>query len=295
MKNRRIPYGYEMKNGSIVICESESVIVKQIFADYIGGANYKSISDSLINRKVEYLPGETGWNKSRIKRMIEDKRYYGDNNYPAIFSEDTYIKANKIKEDRRTNTQYVTCAENKLLVSMIRCAECGGKLKHITDNTQKHSETWYCKTDNCKISIHLSISEVEQKVMELLNTVIIDPVLADRKDTALEATKSTEIRCMENDIERMIQSLDCENNQVQNLILKCASKKYDENNSNKHITDRLKAEFEKSNPLSTFSTDFLERTVKTVLLGKNNTISLVLKNGNIIGKELNDDTDTSIT
>ena len=88
MKNRRIPYGYEMKSGSIVICESESVIVKQIFADYIGGENLKSIADSLMNRKIEYLPAETGWNKNRIKRIIEDKRYIGDNIYPNIIQEE---------------------------------------------------------------------------------------------------------------------------------------------------------------------------------------------------------------
>lgn len=31
MKNRRFPYGYEMRDGEIVICQTEAEIVRTIF------------------------------------------------------------------------------------------------------------------------------------------------------------------------------------------------------------------------------------------------------------------------
>ena len=128
MKNRRIPYGYEMKNGSIVICESESVVVKQIFADYIGGENLKSIADSLMNRKIEYLPAETGWNKNRIKRIIEDKRYIGDNIYPNIIQAEILNRANELKTSRCKTKDSKINKDCKLIKSKMFCGECGNLL-----------------------------------------------------------------------------------------------------------------------------------------------------------------------
>lgn len=66
MKNRRFPYGYEMQNGRIQICKIEFTILTEIFDSYINGSNLKEISDNLTGKKVEYLPDECCWNKSRI-------------------------------------------------------------------------------------------------------------------------------------------------------------------------------------------------------------------------------------
>ena len=35
MKNRKIPYGYEMKNGAVVINGAEAETVKNIFSEYL--------------------------------------------------------------------------------------------------------------------------------------------------------------------------------------------------------------------------------------------------------------------
>ena len=59
------------------------------------------------------------------------------------------------------------------------------------------------------------------------------------------------------------------------------------------VTDRLKAHFEKSSPLSVFDAELFSKTVTAVLLTKNGAVSLFLKNGNIIGKEKNKDVNAS--
>ena len=91
MKNRRFPYGYEMRDGEIVICQTEAEIVRTIFRDYVDGKGLKDIAEKLTALKVEYLPGESNWNKSRIKRMIEDKRYLGDSTYPQILDRKSVV------------------------------------------------------------------------------------------------------------------------------------------------------------------------------------------------------------
>lgn len=284
MKNRRFPYGYEMQRGKIQICKAESNILAEIFESYIDGSKLKEIADRLTCRKVEYLPDECSWNKSRIKRIIEDKRYLGDEKYPQIMQEEIFNKANNIKHSRRTTKSYVVTAENKPVVYLARCAECGSPLYHITDTRYAESESWCCKADECRLNIKMTITELQTHITDLFNQIIVNP-------NALEYTKpeteenSIEVMKIENEIERLFEQTDFNRDELQNLILECAEKKYDSDKSTRHITDMLKADFEKSSPLSTFSMELFEKTVSAVLIDQRGSVSIKLKNGNIIGKE----------
>ena len=277
MKNRRFPYGYEMENGQIIICNTEAETVKYIFSEYIKGSNLNKISEFLTNRKTEYLPGKYTWNKSRVKRIIEDSRYLGDDTYSAIIDSDTFRKANNEKSNRRTNMTPVVCAENKPLVRSVICGKCGEKLFHVTDNTQKHHEKWYCKSKSCKYGIPMTISELEKEITSIFNRLIANPTLAEHTDSEISAEPSLEITKMG--------ALDFNKIELQDLILQCASKKYDDYKSVRHITDRLKADFEQSSPLSSYSAELFDSTVATVILNSNKAVSLKLKNNTIIGKE----------
>lgn len=285
MKNRRFPYGYEMQCGKIQICKAESNILAEIFNSYINGSNLRENSDSLTSRRVEYLPDECGWNKSRIKRIIEDKRYLGDEKYPQIIQEEIFNKANSIKQSRRTTKNYVVTAENKPVVYLTRCAECGAPLYHITDTRYAESESWCCKTDKCRLNIKLTISDLLKHITDLLNEVIANQELIQYSEDEISSEPSVEIMRIENEIERLLEQSNFDNDKLQNLILECAEKKYSFDKSTRHITDRLKADFEKSSPLSAFSMELFEKSVSAVLINKRGSVSIKLKNGNIIGKE----------
>ena len=48
MSNRKILYGYQIKNGDLTIMESEAAVVSRIFTLYIEGRlSYQKISDTL--------------------------------------------------------------------------------------------------------------------------------------------------------------------------------------------------------------------------------------------------------
>ena len=128
MKNRRIPFGYEMKSGVIVLCEREAETVKRIFGDYIDGLVLQDIAESLKQRKIEYLPGESDWNRNRVKRMIDDIRYCGNEKFPAVISSEISNAAKLVKAERSTVNTYTIKKEDKPVIKKIRCSCCGGKL-----------------------------------------------------------------------------------------------------------------------------------------------------------------------
>lgn len=282
MKNRRFPYGYEMQNGLIVICLKEADTVKQIFSQYLNGKNLKNIAERLTENQIEFLPGEYGWNKSRIKRMIEDERYIGDNTYPAIIDKDISQKANFEKNSRRTNISPVVTAEKKLLTHKVICADCRRRLFHNTDSRLKNSEKWFCKNEDCKFSVYMAIAELEYMVTKILNLLISKPSLAEYEETDIQTEPSLEIIRMENEIERQLESIDFDKNEIQNMILQCATKKYDAYKGVRHITDRLKADFEQSSLLSAFNAELFDRTVTAITIDKDKKVCLKLKNNKII-------------
>lgn len=54
MKNRKIPYGYEMKNGAVVINGAEAETVKNIFSEYVNGLVLNVLLQRL-NRRVRNI------------------------------------------------------------------------------------------------------------------------------------------------------------------------------------------------------------------------------------------------
>ena len=286
MKNRRFPYGYEMQNGLIVICLKEADTVKQIFSQYLNGENLKNIAERLTENQIEFLPGEYNWNKSRIKRMIEDKRYIGGDNYPTIIDKNTFQRANVEKNNRIRNINPVITSEKKLLTNKVICSNCGRRLFHNTDSRLKNSEKWFCKNEGCKFSVYMTVAELEHEITEILNLLILQPGLVEYEGTDISAEPSIEIIRMENEIERQLESIDFDKNEIQNMILQCATKKYDAYKGVRHITDRLKADFEQSSPLSAFNTRLFDRTVSAITIDKDKKVCLKLKNNKIIRKEL---------
>ena len=282
MKKRRIPFGYEMQKGKININSYESEILRQIFRDYIAGRNLKDLAEQLTEQQVEYLPGMSAWNKNRIKRIIEDKRYTGDDKYPTIIDVQIFAKANTIKSERRTNENCIVNAQNKLLIYTVRCDLCGGSMIHKTDRRTKCCEQWLCENTECKARINMPTDELKSAITTLMNMCINDPSITDQYEDEQEI--SSEIRLMENEIDRMMDQEYVDKTEIQNRILECASKKYEKIKSKAHITQRLKAEFEKSGLLSDFYIDLFEKTVSAIRMNIDGEISLVLKNGNIIRK-----------
>ena len=105
-KIRVLPYGYEYKDGIISNKEEENIVVKEIFDTYSKGNSLLKIAQLLNQRNIEYQPGTIGWNKARLKRILEDERYLGKRNFPQIVLEDLFQACNGIKQakNKQENT-----------------------------------------------------------------------------------------------------------------------------------------------------------------------------------------------
>lgn len=96
LKNRRIPFGYCVVNGKYALNAPEADAVRKIFADYISGKSLKAIAAEM---KIPYNSGKT-WNKNTIIRILDNKKYTGENGCPRIVSDEDFLRVSQIKAER---------------------------------------------------------------------------------------------------------------------------------------------------------------------------------------------------
>lgn len=294
MKIRNIPYGYQFKNGSIAIQEKETETVKRIFTEYLNGLSLLKIAEQLNNEQIEYMPSVCSWNKSRIKRIIEDERYLGTNGYPPIIDDDTHKTLMQIKSEKNTQKGTDRKADIFNLGVPILCPKCGSKMCRRHDSNRKYPDWWLCQNDNCKKTIGISDNDLIYGITECLNTVISNPYII-KTVTDVDKESSLDVYRLENEISRVLDSHSFDKNILRKKMLECVSLIYTNISPQKYISKRLKADFANASPLINFSMDLFNRTVKTITFNDNGEVNIILINDQQIGKERSDDTNSSNT
>lgn len=294
MKIRNIPYGYQYKNGSIAIHEKETETVKRIFTEYLNGLSLLKIAEQLNNEQIEYMHGVCGWNKSKIKRIIEDERYLGTNGYPPIIDEDTHKTLIQIKSEKNTQKGTDRKADIFNLGVPILCPKCGSKMCRRHDSNRKCPDWWLCQNNNCKKTIGISDNDLIYGITECLNTIISNPDIIETV-TAVDKESSLDVRRLENEIIRMLDSHGFDKSSLRKKMLECVSVKYRNIDSRKYISEKLKADFANASPLINFSMDLFNRTVKTITFSTDDAVSIILINDQQIGKEQSSNANSSYT
>lgn len=281
MKTRNIPFGYNRENGKIISHPSESKTVNEIFADYLDGQSLLQIAKSLNERQVEYMPETTGWNKARLKRIIEDIRYLGNDGFPAIVEQTIFDKAQKIKSARNTQKAVDRNAAIFKLNVPILCEQCGEPMYRIHDRRTTFGEKWTCRS--CGTVIKISDDMLLSAIIEGMNILIENPNILKHQHVQTETPMET-IR-LRNEIERLLDSPSIDKEPLKNKIFEYTSLLYSELDSGEHITKNIRATLENTRPLSLYDEELMDKTISAVILHADSTVSLILKNGQQIGKE----------
>ena len=283
MKKRNILYGYQCIEGVIKLYPQEMTVVKETFKAYTEGKSLLELSKWLNERQIEYLPGVIGWNKSRIMRLLEDKRYLGDDSYPALIDQCVYDTTKEIRYNRCDQKNTDRQSDIFKLNIPVKCSSCNSILKRIVDNRWSTPLKWRCQNPKCKKSIAITDESLFEGMTELLNTVIANPEMISIP-TEKEIEPSIELRRLNNEITRAFDSIQIDRNAVREMMIRYASMKYAELDSAVSRAKRLKDLFTESQPMATFSVEFLERTTDEIMLYTDGTIGLILENRQEIRK-----------
>ena len=280
MSNRYILYGYKFEAGQPVPHPDESQIVQEIFDRYCAGDSLKVIAEDLTHWKVEYCSGKASWDKARIKRILENSRYIGSDEYPAVVSKEQFVAANLKKE--QTNTNKLTVDDDtKLFKELTVCAKCGKKVTRRTDSRFAEPVSWKCS--DCGWSVRMSYYVFKTKVIEIMNALIDNPGSIASEEPPPEVF-TLESKRLQNEFHRALDSGQTSESDLIKMVFQIGAANYNAIDSREAITARMTADYMKAKPLATFQRELFRRTVHRLLMSADGALSIELQNGKIIAE-----------
>ena len=287
MANRMICFGYKMTNGTLCVAEEEADVVTEIFQRYGAGEAMKDIADDLTRRGVVFSPEKSVWNKPMLARMLENRKYIGENNYPRVVSDALFERANALK-DQKGNKKGVYNAETTYLKDVLICAQCGHKAyRHANWGVR---EKWICPA-GCKTDTYVGDMELSQEVLNALMRTKQDP---DILTVCIEKTSyhpDMEVMRQTKEIHRLMDQSDIQFQMLKKLILQCADMKFQccsDNRGDAH-TEYVQQCFAEWGADASLDVEFLKRVVDHIALNKDGTVTITLINkAEITGRRSHD-------
>lgn len=171
---RKILFGYRMEQTRIVREDTEAEIVKMIFERYLNGESLAQLANTLSGQNVRYHAHTPAWNKNMIKRIIEDNRYIGCEDYPKIVDKELFLAVRLLKAEKAK--PICPCPELiKPLRGRITCAVCGSIMRRHPSNKRKIR--WICQNKECRETAIIQDEEMIDGIGQCLAKLTQSPQL----------------------------------------------------------------------------------------------------------------------
>ena len=238
--NRTQPFGYRMEQGKVVIDPDESRWVVYIYEQYIQGASFKNLSDTLCGTGIHY-DVDKPWNKNMVARILQDRRYTGEGIYPQIIDDLTFNRVDQKRSKKVAGTQ-VTKAQKTLK-----------------------------RKSGCQAT-----PLMEHEVLYLLNTLAGKPALI----TMLSAPNkvNTELDALQAELQDMMERLPVDEERVREKLMELTVAMYEAIDPREYETRRLQAIFENERPRTDLDADLIEHTISAVAVDSLGRVKIRLKN-----------------
>lgn len=244
--NRKLPFGYMMKNGRIALNLAESREVQYIFEEYQKGSSFKELTSAMAQKGIPY-DGDKPWNKNMVARILEDSRYTGERDYPQIITQEQF-DAVVLRRSKNRNPIQKTDAQKVL-------------------------------RQKCREPISPT---VEKEVLRHLNSLCerierIGVIDTQSQKNAVEARIKDKLRVL-------LQRLPVDQTAAEKLIFQLAIARYESIGNEEYETQRLRRIFQQREPSEKLDARLIKDTVSEVFVAADGSVCIRLKNNQIIGR-----------
>ena len=237
--NRKRPFGYRMELGETVLHPAEAETVRWIYDSYLAGASYSALVDKLRERGVPY-DGDKPWNKNMAARILADRRYTGEADFPQIIPEGQFRMV-QVRRQERTAPCKKTPGQKELRKL------CGGS-----------PPAW-----------------VERQVLGLLNRLIRYPELITCPASAGELPP--EAKKLRRELDGLLRRPPVNEEQVKELAFRLAALQMDAIGPEEYETRRLRRLFQGRALMEKLEQELLHESVRRITVS-NGTVAVLLKN-----------------
>ena len=241
--NRKLPFGYRMERGTVMEHPVEAEAVRDIFRRYLAGASYAALVEHLRDAGPAY-DADKLWNKNMVARILENAKYTGCGDFPAVIPAEDFQRAQAQKKER---TAPITKAPAQKELRRL----CGG-------NPPKY---------------------VEGQVLGILNRLIADPGSIQAPTAEPEDTAQAKI--LRQKLAGLLGEAPVDEDAARRTALALAAERLDAIGPEEHETERLRRVFGRAVPLKSLDVDLLHGSVQRITI-RNRHALVQLKNGQIV-------------
>lgn len=278
-KNRIIPFGYCMKNGEITVNHIESKAVIRIFEEYLNNSSLIQIAKLMEYEKIRYSENSDRWNKNMVKRIIENKKYLGNDKYPQIINEKFFKQANEKRVSKATSV-FMISEDLQEIRSRTYCSECGHRLSRIGGNSR--TAKWDCRNPDCyRLEYQLTDQMIIGAVLTVMNTAIANPSLIESSDEISVYSPTADVIRKQNEISQMLDSAQIDFDRIKSEIFRLAEMKYDccTYDDSPQKTAEIKAILENQEQLNTLDIGLFKSCVNRIWISHFCTIEVEFRSG----------------
>ena len=270
MANRKLPFGYCLRNGQVQEEATEAEMVRLIFRRYGEGASYGTLAEELNAAGCSYAPGKP-WNKNMVARILQDGRYLGSAEYSRLLSPELFHQAQSARPDVSGRLERPEIKDIRVLA---RCARCHGPMRRMRKNDWRCP---HCTEAHVKIKDETLILCVEHLLRSLRgHPETIAPAPATEGEN--EAVQTVQDR-LAHELERP--EFDEAAAKAQAIAL--ASARFNALGAGDYETMRLRYLLGGAEPCGGLDAALLRQVAAAVLIHPSGAVSLKLKNGQMIG------------
>ncbi len=281
MKLRMVPYGYKMNNGKIIPDKNEATVVRNIFDLYIGGKGLKAIADSLTAENMPIFEGNTIWSKNRIKRILENERYIGANSYPPILSDDLFVRAKKVSEEKGFTVEPCSPLIG-FLKRRVLCEQCGKRYRRLQQARLRGR--WNC-IGGCTGKKSVTDYKLLKQIEKILNCVYRNKELLLVEKGKVLFEKTPQIIRYANEIGRMIDAPQPSFSATKNMILESVAVKFRSCREYRFpvYTDHVVKAFGNVDENDLMTVSFISDVVDAVLINNEGEVTIRFVNDTEVG------------
>lgn len=243
MGNRKQPFGYKMEFGEIVPQPQEKETVRSIYLQYLAGASFKQLAERLQTEDVPY-DGDKPWNKNMVARILEDDRYIGRKNFPALIEAEQFRAAQERRKEMRP--EYKQTPAQKELRRL-----CGGTVP----------------------------DSVARKVLKILNQVVEDPQLIKIESSGVPTTEDIRQRRLE--LDKLLQTPPVDEEIARQKAMELAVLTLVSVEMEEYEAHRLRSIFGKQAKMRELDANLLKQGVRKIECRGDN-VRVVLKNNQVV-------------
>lgn len=269
MANRKLPFGYRIWGGQVQIEEHEAETVRIIFDRYIAGVSYDRLAGELNGHDVPYTPGKP-WNKPMVARILQDERYVGGSAYPQIVTQEFFQSARAAKPDVSGTRN---CAEIKDIRILARCGLCHGPIQRTRKNYWRCP---HCMDSPASIKdehLILCVDQLLRRLCEHPDIITLPPAVPADNEVIL---------CAQDSFNQEMDKPEFDEDAAKSAALALASAQFNALDSSDYEAMRIQYILGQSEPCDGLDTNLLRQVASAILIHPNGSVSLQLKNHQIL-------------